>query len=72
MDKSVFCFIQKSDNYYFFDENNVFNKYYNIDTYTLEKMDNIENSIETSYTFKFNTVTDSDVEMPSENKSIEI
>ena len=72
LDKSVFCFIQKSDNYYVFDENNVFNKYYNIDTYTLEKMDNIENSIETSYTFKFNTVTDSDVEMPSENKSIEI
>ena len=43
LDKSVFCFIQKSDNYYVFDENNVFNKYYNIDTYTLEKMDNIEN-----------------------------
>lgn len=67
LDKSVHCFIQKSDNYYVFDENNVFYKYYNTDAYILEKMENIENSIETTYTFKFNTVTDLDVDVPLDN-----
>lgn len=67
LDKFTNFFCKKNETNYIFNKYNGFNKYYDLQTYILKNIVNTENSIEITYTFKLNTVTDLDIEMPLES-----